>query len=242
MGLLSNLAGAASKASGPPAPLAHPGKPIGVLPAFTQHQQQMVLKVRERKLSLSGDDFSVKDAFTGQKIFEVDGKMVSMHSKKDIKDARGTKLFTLKKKLVAIHATYDGVSPENGNTLFTIKGGFGLGAKLNVTFNNAAGTGEAVHLQLKGDWFDRRASITTETGVPVAHISRSFANAGQIIADQQTYFLASELLASLVSRFAFDPLELTNLFPATPSVAPGVDAALLLAICVALDETENEKN
>jgi hypothetical protein len=42
--------------------------------------------------------------------------------------------------------------------------------------------------------FDRNATITTKEGVPVASIGRSFANAGQVLFDKQTYIL--------VSRFA----------------------------------------
>jgi uncharacterized protein YxjI len=61
--------------------------------------------------------------------------------------------------------------------------------------------------------FDRSAEITTAEGVPVARIARSFVNAGQVFFDKQTYVI---------------------------TVAPGVDAALLLAICICLDEKANE--
>jgi hypothetical protein len=42
-----------------------------------------------------------------------------------------------------------------------------------------------VELEVKGDWFDRSASITFG-GRPVAHISRSFFNVRQIFGDKQT--------------------------------------------------------
>lgn len=83
MGLLSNLAGKAAGSFGSaPAPLAPVPMPIGVIPYYTQHQQQIALKVRESKLSFSGDDFTIKDAMTGQPMFKVNGKAVSMRDSK----------------------------------------------------------------------------------------------------------------------------------------------------------------
>ena len=79
MGLLSSIAGSVSK---PAAPLAPVPQPIGVIPHFCQHQNQIALKVRERKVSISGDDFSVKDAVTGQTVFKVDGSAFSLRDAK----------------------------------------------------------------------------------------------------------------------------------------------------------------
>ena len=79
MGFLSNLAGAGPA---PPPPLQPVPQPIGVIPYFTQHKGQIALKVRERKMSLSGDDFSVKDAYTGQTMFQVDGSTFSFRQNK----------------------------------------------------------------------------------------------------------------------------------------------------------------
>jgi hypothetical protein len=33
--------------------------PVGVFPAYTQHQSEIALKIREKKLSLTGDDFDI---------------------------------------------------------------------------------------------------------------------------------------------------------------------------------------
>ena len=71
-------------------------------------------------------------------------------------DLQGQTLFHLKKHLIALHATFDGVSPTNEETvLFTIKKSFSIGkAKLNITFRNAA-DGKQISLALRGDFFDR---------------------------------------------------------------------------------------
>lgn len=81
-----------------------------------------------------------------------------------------------------------------------------------ATFQNQS-TGQPIELVVKGDWFDRSAVITLGN-MTVATISRNFMNAGQLLGGQQTYFL---------------------------TVAPGVDYCLMAAICVCLDEKENEK-
>jgi uncharacterized protein YxjI len=80
-----------------------------------------------------------------------------------------------------------------------------------VHFTNAA-DGRNVELEVKGDWFDRSAEITCG-GQVVACIGRSFFNLNQIFADKQTYQV---------------------------KVAPGVDLTMIAAICVCLDESQNE--
>ncbi|KAG7562903.1 hypothetical protein FFLO_01593 [Filobasidium floriforme] len=212
MGFLSNLVG---PGPAPPPPLQPVPQPIGVIPYYTQHRGQIALKVRERKMSFSGDDFAVKDAYNGQTMFQVDGSAFSFRQNKSVKDARGQKLFTIQHKLLSIHSTYQGIDPTSGSVLFTVKSSLSFGTKLTATFKNLAGDGRDHELVLRGDLLDRSAEITTEGGVPVARISRSFANAGEIFFDNQTYIV---------------------------TVAPGVDAALLLAICICLDEKANEKN
>jgi uncharacterized protein YxjI len=81
-----------------------------------------------------------------------------------------------------------------------------------VEFTNAVDE-RHVELEVKGDWFDRSATITCG-GQPVASIGRSFFNVHEIFADKQTYFV---------------------------KVAPGVDLTMIAAICVCLDVRENEK-
>ena len=80
------------------------------------------------------------------------------------------------------------------------------------TFTNHS-TKSAVELLIKGDWFDRSATITMGN-IVVAQISRSYFNMREIFGGQQTYYV---------------------------TVAPNVDLSLIAAICVCLDEKENEK-
>jgi uncharacterized protein YxjI len=68
---------------------------------------------------------------------------------------------------------------------------------------------------MKGDFFDRSADITdSTTKQPVATISRQFLNARELVGGQQTYHV---------------------------TVAPNVDMAIIVAMCICLDEKRNEK-
>ncbi|CAO1635824.1 unnamed protein product [Jaminaea pallidilutea] len=210
MGLFGS-SGTAARGPLPPAP-----HPIGVSAAYTSHGQEVPLRVRERKISFSGDDFTVKDALTGNSVFKVEGKSFSLSGRKTVHDASGKALFTIRKKHFALKPTYYGEDSQSEQTVFTVASSvFTIGTKLKVVFKNTAGRGEEMKLELRGDLFDRKAEITMESGQPVARVSRDFVNAGQLFFDKQTYVL---------------------------TVAPGVDTALLLAICVCLDEVANDSD
>ncbi|KAF5343433.1 hypothetical protein D9758_011858 [Tetrapyrgos nigripes] len=178
----------------PPPPLQRPSQSlIGISPAYANHDHQIVLKLQERRLSFSGDDFHILDAATGNPFLHCEAKTFSLHRRKEFLDAQGNVLFVMKKKILSIHTTFEAYTPDESKLLFTVK------------------------TALRGDFFDRKASINlgSPDGPPLGHISRSFLNGREIIFDQQTYYL---------------------------TVAPGVDAALLAAICVCLDEKENENH
>jgi len=153
---------------------------------------------------------------TTKKMFDCRAKKLTLHSRKEFYDDAGKPLFNLLKRIIAIHTTFDGVDPnDDDKKLFTIKKHFSIGkADLSLKFNNTVGDGKEVEFTLKGDWFDRKAEILCN-GIPVARISRTFVNTRQLLFDKQSYYL---------------------------SVAPSVDAAILVALAVCLDETENEPN
>jgi uncharacterized protein YxjI len=206
-------------AAAPPPPLQRPSNvPIGVFEAFTIHTQPITLKLQEKRFSMSGDDFYIKDALSDQPVLGCKAKSFSLHKRKEFVDARGQPIFRVNKHLMAFHSTFDGLPPQEDDdrVLFTVKSSFSMGgAKINTTFLNAADGQEHI-LTLKGDFFDRKAAITlgSADGPVVATISRDFWNAREIFSDKQTYYL---------------------------TIAPGVDVALLCAICVCLDEIRNER-
>jgi uncharacterized protein YxjI len=67
---------------------------------------------------------------------------------------------------------------------------------------------------MSGNWADTTADIVDESsGLVVARIDRRLLNSGQLLFGQQTYAV---------------------------TVAPGVDKALMAALCICLDEKNNE--
>lgn len=156
------------------------------------------MALKEKIFSLTGDDFTVRTA-EGADILKVKGKLISLSNKRKFTDMSEKEVFTLSNKMIAIHKSFHGESPNGFN--FEIAGKFKLmGSKSVVTFKNAA-DGKDVELEVKGDWMDRKAEITWE-GKPVAVISRKFFNAAQFFGDKQTVCLPVPLVWVITSRRA----------------------------------------
>ncbi|KAK4627009.1 hypothetical protein CLAFUW4_04282 [Fulvia fulva] len=195
----------------PPAAMPPFQPPLGPQPAGPLYSaNQVTLRMKEKVFSLSGDDFTVADV-NETPILKVKGKVVSLSGKKTFTDLQGQELFVLSKKLLKLHPTFTAESAAGCN--FEVAGKFSFGSSKSViTFANHADKAP-IEMQLKGDWFDRSATIKMGDR-PVAQIQRSFMNVREIFGSKQTYFV---------------------------TIAPGVDLSLIAAICVCLDERENEK-
>jgi len=185
--------------------------PLGVNPNYCM-AKQTTLVLKEKVWSLSGDSFSVTDE-AGMAVCKCQGKTFSFSDRKEFADNQGRPLFDLRNKLMSIHKTFYAQAP-NGDHLFEVKSKFSIGkSKMIATFNNAS-TNAPIELLVKGDWFDRSATITLN-GMVIAQISRHFMNMREIFAGQQTYYV---------------------------TIAPNVDLAMMAAICICLDEKENESS
>ncbi|KAF5343429.1 hypothetical protein D9758_011857 [Tetrapyrgos nigripes] len=187
---------------------------LGINPAYANHDEEFVLKLQEKRLSVSGDDFYINDA-AGNPFLHCKGKFFSLRSRMEFYDLRGQLLFIVKRKLMSMHITFEGHTPDESKVLFTVKNSwrtFGS-ARAKITFTNI--DGQETELALRGDFFDRKASVTLgdPEGPLLCRISRSFLNKRYLLTGKDTYYL---------------------------TIAPGVDAAFMAAICVCLDEKENE--
>lgn len=183
----------------------------------------MTLKLREKIMSLSGDSFTIEslpaqNPDAPQPYLKCEGKVATIHARKIITDAStGQELFHIKQVLLRLLKSWDIVKPGSDEPIAHVKSHFTVfsGAKMTISFKNLAdGSGNDVEIALEGSFWDRNAKMTCN-GQPVASIDRKFLNARQLVFDQQTYFL---------------------------TVAPGVDAALMAAICICLDEKAAENN
>ncbi|KAI1844494.1 hypothetical protein JX265_010011 [Neoarthrinium moseri] len=185
--------------------------PLGIFAPFFARKSE-TLVIKEKVLSLSGDSFDIKTV-DGRPIFQVKGSAWSLSGRKMVCDMGGNHLFTIRKKHLAIHSTYYAEDP-NGNQFFDVTSKFSIGSS-KAYGNFVSATGKQERLFMKGDFFDRSADITdAATKQPVATIRRQFLNARELIAGQQTY-------------------EVT--------IAPNVDMAVIVAMCICLDEKRNEK-
>jgi len=174
--------------------------------------KETTLVMKEKVWSLSGDTFHITDE-NGVEVVRCQGTTFSLSDRKEFQDSQGRPLFSLRNKLIAIHKTFYAEAPD-GKILFEVKNKFSIGkAKMVATFKNLASNNADIELLVRGDWIDKSAKITMGD-VVVATISRKLFNARELIGGQQSYYV---------------------------TVAPGVDLALAAALCVALDEAENEK-
>lgn len=191
------------------------GMPVGCFQQWTNHRTEFTVKLRERIVSLSGNDFEITTP-DGQMLFKIHGKVFSLRHKKTMSDNQGNPILSISDKILTILRQFDiyagpSISAE---PVAHVEGHFSLlKTKMTVDFKNFY-DGNTMQLEVVGSFFDRSAEITCN-GTPIARIHRQFLNMGQIVFDDQTYYL---------------------------TVAPGVDLALLVAVVVCLDEKANDKS
>lgn len=196
--------------------LPHLPSPIALFPQFIARQSETLI-LKEKVLSLSGDSFSIKTYPGQQPVLSVSGNAFSLSGRKTITDMSGSPLFQIRKQHFKIPATYYAENLE-GQKIFEVQGKWSFGtSKAYGVFSyldQASGQTKQARLFMKGDFFDRGADITDEaTGHVVARIDRKFLNARELLGGQQTYAV---------------------------TVAPGMDLAVIVAMCICLDERRNE--
>ncbi|PFH61865.1 hypothetical protein XA68_15993 [Ophiocordyceps unilateralis] len=187
----------------PPAP-----RPLGVFNNYmAKGPETLVLK--EKMLSLSGDSFDIKLA-SGQPMFKVAGRHMTVSGRKSVYDSQGNKLFDIVKEHLHLHKTY-AAQDAQGKVFLTVKSSMTcFGSKATAEFTSPEGRRET--LTMRGDWLDKSVDIM-DSGTVVAAIDRKVFNVREVLGGQQTYAL---------------------------HVAPGVDMALMIALCVAFDEANND--
>ena len=158
-------------------------------PAFYS-PEPVILQMKEKILSLSGDDFTITTS-TGTPVCKCKGEKMSLHDTKNFTDMAGNELFKVKNKTLALQKSFVCESPHGYS--FEIKGHFSIGSsKSSIHFKNAS-DGRDLELNMKGDWFDKSAAITLD-GRPVAEISRKMLNARDMLGGKQTVSLPSDYL------------------------------------------------
>lgn len=181
-------------------------------PGFvTTYPTTLIVK---EKISWNGDDFSIKDT-QGQVWFCVAGRAFSLREKKVLHDSQGQPIWIMKDQYAFGPNPQDLFLPHNKNQpIATIQPKWTMWkAKMTVRVPNQIEGGTTL-ISLKGDPMNHACSITLpEKGnIEIAKIQRVF-NATDIFFNQQTYHV---------------------------SIVPGIDAAIIVALCISFDELANE--
>lgn len=169
--------------------------------------------LKEHVLSLTGDSFSIKQE-DGTPILQVEGKIMSISGRKKVCDMAGNHLFDIVKEHLHIHTTFAIEDPQ-GQKLMEVKSSFKLfGSSATATFTDKQGSQHV--LKMKGSIFDTSAEIIDEArgGSTAARINRKLLSGKDIFFGQQTYAV---------------------------QITEGYDQALIAAMCICLDEKNNEK-
>src|SRR6266536_4679449 len=89
------------------APYPHP---LGVLPQF-HAQQPTTLVLKEKVLSLTGDDFYIKTV-DGADVLHVKGVVASLSGRKEVRDTQGNLLFCIRAEHFSIPRSYYLENPQ----------------------------------------------------------------------------------------------------------------------------------
>ncbi|KAJ5630718.1 uncharacterized protein N7484_010818 [Penicillium longicatenatum] len=186
-------------------------EPIAIFDQFVKIEPQ-TLVLREKVLSVTGDSFEIKLA-NGETLLKVHGAWVSLSGRKKVEDAHGNHLFDIVKEHLHLHTTF-AIEDTHRKKVCEVKSNLTLvGSKATATFTDA--NDKARVFNMKGGWFDHSADIVDDkSGQTVARIDRKLLSGRDLVFGQQTYAVV---------------------------VAPGVDAALIAALCICFDEKNNEE-
>eukprot|EP00397_Hematodinium_sp_SG-2012_P026641 GEMP01027931.1.p1 GENE.GEMP01027931.1~~GEMP01027931.1.p1 ORF type:complete len:233 (+),score=38.81 GEMP01027931.1:66-701(+) len=165
------------------------------------------LHLRQNLWCWSGDDFHIQDPNTGRKWFTVRGKSMSLHNKKSMLDFRGKPVFRMCQEQLRFNAV-EKVADPAGNHLFNITAKFSfVRDKLTADVPSARGK---QHIVLKCDSSNQLGLIflgEPKTGGQC--IAKIYRPTGSKSFGKQDYYL---------------------------TIAPGVDVALMVAMCISRDE------
>jgi uncharacterized protein YxjI len=180
-------------------------------PRFIVHQQT-TLKLSEEVMSFSGDDFTVVDPHTNLLWFKIDGKVFSFKDKKVMTDNMGVPICNMQAKIFSFTRSQELYKGKDGPKICGVNAKFTfMKAKITANVTNAH-NGQQVLVCVKGNWLEKNAIISIgdmkQGGVPIAQVSRSL-DLKELFFSKQTYYV---------------------------TIAPGVDAAFIAMLCVAIDE------
>jgi uncharacterized protein YxjI len=198
-------------------PLSALPHPIASINSCFCRPEPVTLHMRERPPAFSNEGFIIREAESGQLIFRVDTAALSLSDRKVLLDIHGQTIVHVRNELFAFRRTLNiSADHESLQMLFRIKSQVTLvKTDLECTFRDVV-RGTECRIGVVGDWRTRAVLIWLDQGngvkLPVARVYRPAPEARKAVLDKQDYYV---------------------------DIAPNVDAALMVLVCIALDDTNN---
>ena len=199
-------------------PLVPQAEPICAIEPRFCLETPVQLRLREKIMSLSGDDFKVTDESSGMIYFQVQGKVFSLEDEKVLYDNAGVAVLNLKEALFSFTDKYTVYAGKSNRPICQFKTRLVtfLVTSISTTFKDAISGRERL-VVLKGDWRQKKCVIflgdPKQGGIPIAKVFRP-------LTGRSLYFGVDEYILE---------------------VAPGVDVSLMVIMCIALDEHKRDK-
>lgn len=170
-------------------------------------------KLKEKTFSLSGDSFSIKNVATGEGTFKVKGNAMSFKDSKSLYDMHGRPIYKMSEALLSLRGRMQIQDANSKRTVVTLrKKGFipHLGTGTIQVWKGGTDEGEP-WLEVKGDYLKKDFDIK-EPGSSriIGSVKRKSFNLSNILLEKDSYVIRIE---------------------------PGQDAALLVFLVIAIDET-----
>jgi uncharacterized protein YxjI len=182
-------------------------------------QKPKTLVVTEKVKSFTGEDFKIKDAESGEVIFQIAGKLFSLREKKQLLDGNGNEIACFQnKKITSSPRSFEVYARAHSNTkLMTMKWKLPfLKSKMSATVWNLCDNGRELQIVMKGDWKNKDATISLagDGGDVLATISRT-PNLKNVAFNRKTFYL---------------------------QINQGVDSAMIVLLALAFDEAQNNNS
>lgn len=176
------------------------------------YPQAVEFKIKEKLFSLSGDSFKVQNTQDRSTPFQVRGKALSLKDSKSILDHDGNAIYTLSEEILTLRGRMRIVDAKSKQPVVTLrKKGFvpGFGTGTIQIWSGKTDDGDP-WLTVKGDFFRKNFDFKDNSqGRVLASVKRKGLNFANIVMEKDTYIIRVE---------------------------PGVDAALMVLLVVAIDE------
>lgn len=176
------------------------------------YAQPTEYKLKENVWSFSGDSFKIKNTATGEAVFQVKGKALSLRDSKQLLDANGNAIYKLTESMMSLRGRMTITDATTGAAVVTLrKKSFipMMGTSKIQIWKGASDDGDP-WIQVKGDFFRKDFNFDeVASGKTVASVRRKSLTLENLLFEKDSYAI---------------------------QVQPGLNCALMVLLVVALDE------